>query len=71
VKPRERLNLAGAIGVYGVFESTLNSSTEYYPSRQLGQCLVAGWIPAWKGVFRSISRLGRAKGFLKSYSVAY
>ena len=26
-------------------------------SRQLGQCIVAGWIPAWKGVYRSQSSL--------------
>jgi len=24
-------------------------------SRQLGQCIVADWIPAWKGVYRSES----------------
>jgi hypothetical protein len=27
----------------------------YYPSRQLGQSIVAGWIPALKGVFHSQS----------------
>jgi len=30
-------------------------------SRQLGQCIVAGWIPALKGVFQAESCLGCAE----------
>jgi hypothetical protein len=30
--------------------SRLNSGAVYYPSRQLGQRIVAGWILVWKGI---------------------
>ena len=41
--------------------STLNFRTVYYPSRQLGQCIVAGWILAWK-VPQAQSCLGCVEG---------
>lgn len=31
-------------------------------SRQLGQCIVAGRIPEWKGVFRAESCFGCVEG---------
>jgi hypothetical protein len=33
--------------------STLNSRTVYCPSRQLAQCIVAGWTLASKGVYQA------------------